>query len=368
MKIKAAVLYESNSPFVIEEIDLDEPKSGEVLVKVKAAGVCHSDWHLVTGSTKHSMPVVPGHEGAGIVESIGNKVKKIKPGNLVAFNWAPNCGDSCFYCLNELPSLCSTYQNAIWGGTMLDKSTRFSKSGNEIFHFSSIGCFAEYVVVPEECCVTLDNELPSEIAALIGCAVSTGIGSVLNTAKFKPGSTVMVLGCGGVGLSIIMGAKLAGASKIIAVDNIATKLEIAKASGADFLLMSNAELADKILELTGGRGADYIFEAIGIPSIQENCLNYVRPGGTIVFVGISPMGSSTNLPGAIITRKEINIKGSYYGSINALRDFPLYADLYMNNKINLDLLISQKYQLEEINETYDDLLKGKIARGVIVFD
>jgi S-(hydroxymethyl)glutathione dehydrogenase/alcohol dehydrogenase len=367
MKVKAAVLYEPNSPFVIEEIELEEPKEGEVLVNVKAAGVCHSDWHLVSGATKHPLPVVPGHEGAGTVESVGPGVKKIKPGNMVAFNWAPNCGDSCFYCLNELPSLCSSYKDAIWGGTMLDKSTRFSKSGKEIYQFSSIGCFAEYIVVPEECCVSLNHSVPVEIAALIGCAVSTGIGSVLNTARFKPGSNVVVLGCGGVGLSIIMGAKLAGAEKIIAVDNVPYKLDIAKDVGADILLNSDSELENKIIELTGGKGADYVFEAIGIPSVQENCLNYVRPGGTIVFVGISPMGSNTNLPGAIITRKEISIKGSYYGSINALRDFPLYGDLYLNKKINLDKLISKKYSLEKINEAYDDLLSGKIARGVVVF-
>ncbi|MFZ0547720.1 MAG: Zn-dependent alcohol dehydrogenase [Candidatus Promineifilaceae bacterium] len=366
MKVKAAVFYEPGVPFTVETLDLEAPKAGEVLIKVAAAGVCHSDWHLMTGATKHPLPVVPGHEGAGVVKAIGEGVSRVQPGDHVALNWAPSCG-SCFYCLRDKPSLCNTYVGPIWAGTMMDGTTRLSKDGRPVYHFSALACFADYAVVPQECCVPISKEIPMEVAALIGCAVTTGVGAVLNTARVEPGSTVAVFGAGGVGLSIIMGAQLAGAARIIAVDTNEAKGDLAQEIGATDILMARPDTNDSIRSLTAGRGADYVFEAIGIPAVQEQCLDAVRPGGTVVLVGVSPMGSGTNLPGAIITRQEKTVTGSYYGSANTARDFPLYADLYTQGKLDLGRLISRTYPLEQINEAYQEMLSGEIARGVIVF-
>lgn len=366
MKIEAAVFYEIGRPFSVETLELAEPRAGEVLIKVAAAGVCHSDWHLMTGATKHTTPVVPGHEGAGVVQVVGPGVSKFKPGDHVALSWAPNCG-ACFYCLNDRPSLCETYVGPIWDGVMMDGTTRLSQNGQPIYHFSALACFANYCVVPQECCVRMPKEVPLTIAALIGCAVTTGVGATLNTVKVKPGSSVAVFGAGGVGLSVIMGAKLAGASRIIAIDKAEGKLDLAKAFGATDVALAGPEATETVRLLTNGRGADFVFEAIGIPAVQEQSLAATRKGGTLVLVGISPMGSGTNLPGAIIARQEKTITGSYYGTANPARDFPLIAELYQRGQLDLERLVSKQYPLEQINEAYADMLSGEIARGVIVF-
>lgn len=260
MKTQAAVFYEVNTPFKIETLDLDAPKAGEVLIKVAATGVCHSDWHLMTGATKHATPVVPGHEGAGVVEAVGPGVTRVKPGDHVTLNWAPNCG-ACFYCLNDRPNLCSTFVGPIWAGTMMDGTTRLTKNGRPVYHFSALACFADYTVVPDVSCVPLKKEVPLTVAAPIGCAVTTGVGAALNTARVRPGSSVAVFGAGGVGLSIILGAKLAGAARIIAVDRAEGKLDIAKEFGATDVMMAGPEAAGAIRALTEGRGADYVFAA-----------------------------------------------------------------------------------------------------------
>jgi S-(hydroxymethyl)glutathione dehydrogenase/alcohol dehydrogenase len=210
--------------------------------------------------------------------------------------------------------------------------------------------------------------VPLAVAALIGCAVTTGVGAVINTARVRPASSVAVFGAGGVGLSIVMGARLAGARRIIAVDRSEAKLGLAGGFGATDVLMAGPEAVAAIRDLTEGRGADYVFEAVGIPAVQEQSLEAARPGGTLVLAGLSPMGSGTNLPGAIITRQEKTVTGSYYGSANAARDFPLYADLYLKGRLDLDRLVSKTYPLAQINEAYADMLGGEIARGVIVFD
>ncbi len=367
MKIKAAVLHEVGAPIQTETLDLDPPKTGEVLIKIAAAGVCHSDWHLVTGDTQHPLPVVPGHEGAGVVQAVGEGVADFQVGDHVILNWAPNCGH-CFYCLNDRPSLCTTFVEALWAGTMLDGTTRFSLHGQPVYHFSSLGCFSEYVIVPQQCCVSVPHEVPLQVAALIGCAVTTGVGATLNTVRVKPGSTVAVFGAGGVGLNVIMGAQLAGAGQIIAVDAAEVKGDIALSFGATHFIMAGAHTVAEIRDMTEGRGADYVFEAIGVPAIQEQCLEATRPGGTLVLVGVAPMGSSTDLPGAVITRQEKTITGSYYGTANTARDFPLYTHLYRRGRLNLDRLISKTYTLQAINEAYADMLAGENARGVILFD
>ena len=366
MQTKAALFTAPHEPFVIEQLDLEGPRSGEVLVEMRAAGICHSDWHLMTGATRHPVPVVPGHEGAGIVAAIGAGTTRVRVGDQVALNWAPSCGD-CFYCRRGRPSLCQTYVEPIWAGTMLDGTTRFSLMGQPVYHFSALACFSERIVVPEVCCVPVPTEVPMEVAALIGCAVTTGVGAVLNTAKVEAGSTVAVIGAGGVGLSVLLGARLAGAERIIAVDLQEGKGDLAMDLGATDFVVNGPEATGEIRRLTGGRGADYVFEAVGLPALQEQALAATRPGGTAVLVGISPMGSATNLPGAVLTREEKTVMGSYYGTADPSREFPRLARLYLEGKLDLDRLVTRRYRLEQINQAYADMLAGDGARGVIVY-
>lgn len=365
--MKAAVLYEPKTPFVIEDVELEEPGPGEVLIRVATSGVCHSDWHVVTGATEHPMPVVLGHEAAGVVEAVGDGVTRVELGDHVILNWAPDCGE-CFYCLRGKPNLCETFVGPLWAGTMLDGTTRLRIDGEMVYHFSGLATFAEKTVVPQETCIPVREDVPLKAASLVGCAVTTGVGATMNTVQIRPGDSVVVYGCGGVGLNIVQGAALCGAETIIAVDQVPAKTDIARNFGATHALIASDDTIEAIQGLTGGRGADYTFEAIGIPAVQEVALEAVRPGGTLVLVGIAPMGSATNFPGAILARQEKNVVGSYYGTANTRRDFPLILDLYMAGKLKLDELISREYALDEINLAYEAMLSGEVARGVIVFE
>lgn len=367
MQTRTAVLHAVGQAIAVETLTLAGPRAGEVLVHIAAAGVCHSDWHLVSGATKHPLPCALGHEGAGVVVEAGPGVTQVRTGDHVALNWAPNCGH-CYYCLHDSPSLCDTFLEPIWAGTMMDGTTRFALSGQPVYQFCALGCFSDYVVVPASCCVPLPAAVPAAVAALIGCAVTTGVGAVLNTAQVRPGSSVAVFGAGGVGLSSVLGARLAGAGRIVVVDTVAGKRDVALACGATDFLVADGDVVAGIRSLTQGRGADYVFEAVGVPAVQETCLAAARPGGTIVLAGLAPMGSSTNLPGALLTRQEKTVKGSYYGSASPARDFPLLAELYLQGRLDLDRLVTRKYPLEEINAAYADMLAGRVARGVIVFD
>lgn len=366
MKIQAAILRGAHHPFELIELDLDDPRSGEVRVKIAASGVCHSDYHLISGATQHPMPLVAGHEGAGVVESVGDGVTSIQPGDHVILNWAPSCG-KCFYCQRGKSNLCDTYVGPIWAGTMLDGTTRLHEHGENVYHYCGLATHAEYVVVPQESVVVIRKDAPLNVAALIGCAVATGVGAAMHTAGVRPGESVVVFGCGGVGLSVVQGAALCGADKIIAVDTNPAKMAIARQFGATEALLSSDAVIQTIRDLTEGRGADHAFEAVGIPALQEIALEAVRPGGTLTLAGLSAMGTGTNLPGAVIVRQEKTIKGSYYGTVHAPRDFPMLVDLYMSGRLNLDQMVSQQYALPQINEAYDAMLKGEAARGVIVF-
>jgi S-(hydroxymethyl)glutathione dehydrogenase/alcohol dehydrogenase len=366
MKIQAAVLFEPRKPFEILDLDLQDPGPGEVLVRIAAAGVCHSDYHLVSGATKHPMPVVAGHEGAGVVESVGPGVTSIRPGDHVILNWAPDCGH-CFYCNRGKPNLCDTYTAPIWAGTMLNGSTRLTYGGRPVYHYCGLASFATHAVVPEQSCVVTRKDVPLTIAALVGCAVATGVGAAMYTADVRPGDSVAVFGCGGVGLCILQGAKLCAARTIIAIDRSAEKMEIARRFGATHTLLAGPEVIQTIRELTDGRGVEHAFEAVGLPEVQETALDAVRPGGNLILAGLSPMGTGTNLPGALLTRQEKTVKGSYYGSVHPRRDFPMLVELYRSGRLDLDQLISKQYTLPQINEAFAEMLAGRIARGVIVF-
>lgn len=366
MKTKSALLLEANTPFTIETLELDDPRDGEVLVKIVACGVCHSDYHLRTGTTQHPMPVVCGHEGAGVVEAIGKGVTRVKVGDHVTLSWTPDCG-RCFYCLRGQPTLCETFTAPIWAGTMLDGTTRLRRESEQVYTYSGLGTFSEFVVVPEQSCVPIRQDVPLKVASLVGCAVATGVGAALYTAQVRPNESVVVIGCGGVGLNAIQGAKLCGAKQIIAVDINEAKMKLAYDFGATHALRNDEHLLEAIQDLTEGRGADYAIEAVGLPKLQELAMAVVRAGGMAVLAGLSAMGSATNLPGAILTRKELTIKGSYYGSVNPQRDFPMLLDLYADGQLKLDELISQEYPLSEINEAFDAMLGGEVARGIVVF-
>src|SRR5688572_12436408 len=367
MKTRAAVLDAPSTPFRIEELTLDPPKRGEVLVRIAAVGVCHSDWNLVSGATKHLMPVVPGHEGAGVVEAIGEGVSDLAIGDNVVLNWAPACGRCC-YCLRDRPNLCETYNAPIWNGTLLSGTTRLHRaSGEDVYAFCGLGAFATHAVVPRASCVVIPKDVKLDVAALVGCAVATGVGAAMFTAGVKPGESVLVFGCGGVGLNIIQGARLCGAATILAVDTQWVKIWIARHFGARSVVMATDDVAAITKHHTHGRGADHVFDATGIPAVQERALDCVRPGGTLTLAGLAPMGSATNFPSAVITRQEKTIKGSSYGSVNAPRDFPMLVELYKSRRLNLDDLITRRYALEQINEAFAEMNRGAVARSVVVF-
>jgi S-(hydroxymethyl)glutathione dehydrogenase/alcohol dehydrogenase len=366
-KVKAAVLYEPHSPFVVEALTLADPGPGEVTVRLAASGVCHSDWHVVAGATQHPLPVVLGHEGAGVVQAVGAGVTRVAPGDHVILNWAPDCG-GCFYCLRGKPNLCEAFVGPMWAGTMLDGTTRLRLNGEPVHHFSMLSSFAEQAVVPQETCVPIRKDVPLKVASLVGCAVTTGLGATMYTVQVRPGDSVVVFGCGGVGLNILQGAALCGAETIIAVDRAPAKMDMARVFGATHAVLGSEAVIDAVKDITSGRGADYAFEAVGAPPVQELALQTIRPGGTLVLVGLAPMGSATNLPGAVLTREEKSVVGSYYGSANTRRDFPLILDLYLAGKLKLDELISGEYTIDDINQAYAALQTGEVARSVIVFD
>ncbi|MDZ4767854.1 MAG: Zn-dependent alcohol dehydrogenase [Chloroflexota bacterium] len=365
MQIRAAVLDAAHTPFRIETLTLDEPRAGEVRVRLASCGVCHSDWHIVTGATRQPFPIVCGHEGAGVVESVGAGVTTLAPGDHVILNWAPACGE-CFYCQHHQTNLCSTFTDPLWQGTMLDGTVRLHRAdGSPVYAYCGLAAFAEYTVVPFQACVRIRQDFSLTTASLIGCAVATGVGAAWYTADVQPGSTVVVIGCGGVGLNTIQGAAERGAVVIIGVDVNPAKQAIARTFGATHFVHENV-LAE-IRALTGGHGADYSFEAVGTPALQELAFGAARPGGMVILEGLSPMGTATNLPGALITRQEKTIKGSYYGSVDAPRDFPLFVEAATAGRLTLDALVSRTWALDEINAAYADMLTGGVARGVIVF-
>ena len=366
MQMQAAVLTEFNTPFQIETVDIDPPKAGEVLIKMAASGVCHSDWHVVEGLSYFPLPIICGHEGAGIVEAVGAGVTQFQPGDHVTLSFRACCGN-CFYCQRDKPNLCEVYTPTLKSGLLKDGTSRISWRGEPVYIMTGLGCFAEYVVIPEDGAVRVRDDVPLEIAALVGCAVSTGVGAAMYTADVRPGEGVAVYGAGGVGLNIIMGAALCGADPIIAVDTNSSKMEIAREFGATHTLYSDDSTVSQILGLTGGRGADHVFESVGLTSLQERALDATRPGGTLTLVGLTPVGSGTNLPGAVITRTEKVIRGSFYGSVNPRRDFPMFIEMYRAGKLMLDELVTRRWRLDQINEAYQQMLTGEVARGIIVF-
>jgi S-(hydroxymethyl)glutathione dehydrogenase/alcohol dehydrogenase len=365
--VLAAVLNAVDEPLSVEDVELAPPGPGEVSVRLSASGVCHSDWNVVSGVTGNPLPVVLGHEGAGVVEEVGGDVTSISPGDHVVLSWLPSCG-RCFYCAQGRPILCEWSTPAMLAGTMPDGTTRLSRNGESIYHYSFLSTFAESCVVPEESCVPIRKDAPLEVAALVGCAVMTGIGAAMNRARVEPGSSVAVFGAGGVGLSAVIGARLVGAATVIAVDPLPFKRELAKELGAtEAIDPSNGDAPAAVRELTGGRGADYAFDAAGARGLVRAAYDSVRPGGTVVAIGIPPEDEEARLPGPQLPRQEKIVTGSLYGSCRPHVDMPLVLDLFMAGRLPLDRLVTRKYELEAINDAFAAMQAGEVARAVIVF-
>ena len=355
--MKAAVLREVNKPLTVEDVTLDDPGPGAVLVKTAASGVCHSDLHFIEGLWPVPTPAVLGYEAAGVVEAVGPGVTYVQPGDHVVMLFTPFCG-RCEFCSVGQPYLCG--QGRIAGQTL-------HIGDQAVAPFLSMSSFAEYMVVPENGVVKIRKDVPLDRAALVGCGVMTGVGAAINTAKVEPGSTCVVIGTGGVGLNVIQGCALAGAEKIIAVDIHPNKLEMAREFGAThFVDASKEDPVAKVREITGG-GSDYAFEAIGLPAAITQAFDMVRRGGHAVVVGMAPLGSEASIsaPGFLAGK---SLLGCIYGSTRPRYDMPRLLDLYVAGKLKLDELVSRTYPLEGINDAFAAMKAGEVARGVIVFN
>lgn len=365
--MKAALLTAINTPLQIVDLDQEGPKQGEVRVKMKATGVCMSDWHMMNGDWPTKLPLVPGHEAAGIIEEVGPGVTKVKKGDHVIFSFVANCGH-CLYCAKGRSVLCIGHR-ASPPAVMYDGTPRIRLNGETVYQMSRIGTFAEYVVCSDENVVPIRKDMPWAQAALVGCSVATGVGAVTRHAKVEAGSTVVVIGCGGVGLNIVQGARLAGARRIIAVDLLDNKLEFAKAFGATDCINAKSEnVSKRVKEITGGLGADYAFDAIGSQVTATQIVDSIAPGGHAALVGIPALTVTAPISPFMMVFQEKKLTGSFYGSVRPDVDFPILCDLYMEKKLNLDGLISRTYKLADINEGFTQLRAGSVARGVVVFD
>ena len=334
---------------------------------MRAAGVCMSDWHIMIGDWPLPLPMVLGHEAAGEVVEVGPGVKNTKVGDHVIFSFKENCGH-CAYCTNGRVILC-TGHNAAARGRMYDGTARISLNGEPINQMARVGTFSEYVVCSHENVVPIRKDLPWAHAAIIGCSVATGVGAVTRHAQVPAGATVAVVGCGGVGLNIVQGARLAGARTIIAIDLLDNKLEYAKQMGATHTI--NAKTVGDVIKAvraaTGGLGVEYSFDAIGSQVTAEQCINMIAIGGHATLVGIPAMTTTATFSPVMMVFQEKKLTGSFYGSVRPSVDFPILADLSMSKRLDLDSLISRTYTLDEINEGFKNLATGSVARGVIMF-
>lgn len=375
MHTRAAVLYEmekptpyaESKPLVIEELELASPGPGEVLVELAGAGLCHSDLSTIDGSRPRVMPMVMGHEASGIVREVGPGVHDLQPDDHVVFSFVPLCGH-CIPCATGRPALCEPGAKANIAGTLLSGRRPFrNAAGEEINHHLGVAAFSEYTVVAQESLIKIDAQLPLSTAALFGCAVMTGVGAVVNTAKVEPGSSVAVFGLGGVGLSTIMGARAAGAESIFAVDLLPDKLELAAQVGATHLI--NAGEEDPVLMLKDiMQGVDYAFESVGSEQVLQQAYAATKRGGMTVTIGLPHPAKMFSIPAVSLVAEERTIKGSYMGSAVPRRDLPRFIAMYQAGLLPVDKLLSRTIQLDEINAAFDDLATGAAVRQVITFE
>jgi S-(hydroxymethyl)glutathione dehydrogenase/alcohol dehydrogenase len=365
MHITAAVLHDVNKPYSIETVELDPPRRGEVLVKVGAAGVCRSDLHFQKGEATIALPAVLGHEGSGTVLSVGEGVTLVKPGDRVILSFVPNCGH-CPSCETGRPYLCD--EHARTTGKLFDNTSRLhTLAGQDLTHMGKVACFADHAVVPEVGCIPAPAGLDFPQMALIGCSVTTGVGAALFNADVQPGDSVAVIGCGGVGVNVVQGARLAGATTIVAVDVKAAALDFARKFGATHTVNARTEDAvGRVKAITGG-GVHWAFEAYGGGATTRMAVDMVRKRGTAVIVGIAPIGDNAAIEPVVLTRMEKTIRGCYYGTARPRQDMPRIADWYQRGLLDIDGLITRRYTLADINRAYEDLDTDAVGRGVIVF-
>jgi Zn-dependent alcohol dehydrogenase len=366
MQIRAAVLEKTGGPLTVADLDLAPPGPEEVLVRLGASGVCHSDWNAIDGTAETPCPAVLGHEGAGVVEEVGERVERVRVGQHVALSWAPWCGE-CEECRRDLPQLCSTVWPAMGTGGLMDGTPRLSRAGEPIYHYSFLSTFAEACVVPERSCVPIPDDVPFAVAALVGCAVTTGVGAVWRTAQVRPGDRVAVIGCGGVGLSALMAAVVAGADPVIAVDAAPQKLEVARSFGATHAVLwegSAEATAESVRDVSSG-GVDFAVEATGRPEAMEAAFLSTRARGAAVLIGIPRDDAVLSLPAKTIPRMERRVLGSIYGSSKPERDFPQILDLYRAGRLPLDRLVSHRLPLDEVERGFELMHSGDALRVVL---
>ncbi|MBI1262481.1 MAG: zinc-binding dehydrogenase [Rhizobiales bacterium] len=360
--MKAAVLRELRKPLVIEDVQINKPGPHEVLIRTVAAGVCHSDLHFIEGSYPYPMPAVLGHESAGIVEQVGSEVRTCKPGDHVITCLSAYCGH-CEHCLTGHMSRCVSPETKREAG----EESRLNNDAGPVNQFLNLSSFAEMMLIHEHACVAIRKDMPLDRAALIGCSVMTGVGAVMHTSNVRPGETVAVIGCGGVGLACINGAAIAGAGRIIAVDTQGSKLNMAKHFGAtDVVNAKDGDPVAQVMEMTNG-GVHHAFEAIGLKVTSEQAFGMLARGGTATIIGMIPIGQSLELPGFQFLQEK-KIQGSLMGSNRFPVDMPRLVDFYMSGKLKLDDMISNRIKLEQINDAFDELKRGELARSVIMFD
>ncbi|HEY8838471.1 MAG TPA: Zn-dependent alcohol dehydrogenase [Dehalococcoidia bacterium] len=360
--MKAAVFHGANQPLTVEEIEIDRPMSHEVIVRVAASGVCHSDLHFVDGLYPMQPPSILGHEGAGIVEEVGDRVTYVKPGDHVIACLSVFCGH-CEQCMTGHPYLCTGPE--VRRGP--NDPPKYTMNGNPVAQFANLSTYAEKMLVYENAIVKIPDDMPLDRAALIGCGVTTGVGAVLNTARIEPGSTVAVFGTGGVGLAAIQGARIAGARMIIAVDVFENKLATAKELGATHVVdASSHDPVQAIRDMTGG-GVDYSFEAIGLKKAAEQCFDCIRAGGTATIIGMIPVGQKVELDGRMFLREK-KIQGSSMGSNRFRVDMPRYIDFYRQGRLKLDEMITRRGKLEDVNEAFRAMKAGEVARTVLILN
>lgn len=367
MQFTAAVLNEVNRPLAIETIEMAPLAPTDVLVRIRASGLCHTDLEVIQGSLAYPLPIVLGHEGAGVVEAVGREVTQVKPGDHVICSWNPHCGH-CFYCERDLPILCEPFARHQPRGFLLDGTSRMSRSGTTIHHYSVTSTHAQYTVIPESGAIKVPAELPFDRACIIGCGVMTGVGAAVRKAKVAAGSNVVVIGCGAVGLNVVQGARLVNAGQIIAVDKGEAKFARARQFGATHVIDASAvDVVEQIKALTEGRGADYVFEAAGQARTFRLAVEAARPGGEVVWLGKINVNEEVSFRwGSLMGERRI-VRSSY-GDARPRRDFPWLAREYLQGRLKLDELITRRIRLEEINDGFAALARGEGIRTVVLFD
>lgn len=369
IEFDAAVFRTPNAPLTIERVSLpSKPPPGEVLVRLKASGLCHSDLHVLVGDWEVPSPMILGHEGAGVIEGVGEGVTTLKEGDHVVLSWTPSCR-RCRYCISGRPVLCDMVSQHSANHLSFDGHSRVSSADDgHVYSFAGLGTFGQYVVVPESGAIAIRKDAPFEQSALVGCAVTTGVGAVVNTAQVRPNDTVLVIGCGGVGLNAVQGARLVGARQIIAADISDSKLEQARVFGANELINTLREnLTERVAQLTGGRGVEVAIEAIGLPHTIESAYEVLARGGTAVVAGQVADGVKISIDPFVMSDQELSLIGSNYGSSKPAIDFPLLVEHYMHKRIDLDSLVTRVISLEDINKGFDEMKQGIGIRSVIKY-